>query len=87
MNKIQVLVHFEAIYESFMVKLHTYEMSRMIDCENGCPAYVAIPAQEIRKEKGGIIVLQEWWGLNHQIKSMAQRISDATGCIALAPDL
>ncbi len=34
----------------------------------------------------GIIVLQEWWGLNDQIKSVADRFAVA-GYTALAPDL
>jgi len=34
----------------------------------------------------GIIVLQEWWGLNDQIKSTADRFASA-GFTALAPDL
>ena len=34
----------------------------------------------------GIIVIQEWWGLNENIKKIADRFS-AEGFIALAPDL
>lgn len=34
----------------------------------------------------GIVVLQEWWGLNDQIKGVADRFADA-GFTALAPDL
>lgn len=34
----------------------------------------------------GVIVLQEWWGLNTQIKSVADRFAEA-GFVALAPDL
>jgi carboxymethylenebutenolidase len=34
----------------------------------------------------GIVVIQEWWGLNDQIKSVAQRFADA-GYRALVPDL
>jgi len=33
-----------------------------------------------------VIVLQEWWGLNAQIKSVADRFA-AAGFVALAPDL
>lgn len=34
----------------------------------------------------GIVVIQEWWGLNDQIRGVAQRLADG-GYIALVPDL
>lgn len=34
----------------------------------------------------GLVVLQEWWGLNEQIKGVADRLAQA-GFVALAPDL
>jgi carboxymethylenebutenolidase len=34
----------------------------------------------------GVVVIQEWWGLNPQIKRTADRIAEA-GFVALAPDL
>jgi len=34
----------------------------------------------------GVIVIQEWWGLNPQIKGVADRLAEA-GLVALAPDL
>ena len=36
--------------------------------------------------KAGIVVIQEWWGLNDQIKGVADRFA-AAGYNALAPDL
>src|SRR5258706_5084877 len=45
--------------------------------------YLAVP------ESGsgpGVIVIQEWWGLNDQIKSVAERLA-GEGFVALAPDL
>jgi len=36
--------------------------------------------------RGGIVVIQEWWGLNDQIKRVADRLA-AAGYDALAPDL
>jgi carboxymethylenebutenolidase len=52
---------------------------------NGTSArgYLAVP------ESGsgpGVVVLQEWWGLNPQIKGVADQLS-AEGFVALAPDL
>ncbi|TPX48086.1 hypothetical protein SeMB42_g02400 [Synchytrium endobioticum] len=34
-----------------------------------------------------IIALQEWWGVNDQIKSHAQRIANGTGAIVIVPDM
>ncbi|KAJ3216217.1 hypothetical protein HDU67_009791 [Dinochytrium kinnereticum] len=34
-----------------------------------------------------IIVLQEWWGINEQIKDHAQRIANNTGAKTIVPDL
>ncbi|MFB0900996.1 MAG: dienelactone hydrolase family protein [Dehalococcoidia bacterium] len=36
--------------------------------------------------KGGIIVLQEWWGLNDHIKDLCNRFA-AEGYLSLAPDM
>lgn len=36
--------------------------------------------------KAGIVVLQEWWGMNDQIKGVADRFA-AAGYMALTPDL
>ncbi|KAI8146303.1 dienelactone hydrolase [Fennellomyces sp. T-0311] len=36
---------------------------------------------------GAIIVLQEWWGVNDQIKIHAQRLADSTGALTVVPDL
>jgi carboxymethylenebutenolidase len=34
----------------------------------------------------GVVVIQEWWGINEQIQSVAQRYADA-GFVAIVPDL
>jgi carboxymethylenebutenolidase len=45
--------------------------------------YLATPAET---PAPGILVLQEWWGLNPQIRGVADRLA-AEGFVALAPDL
>jgi carboxymethylenebutenolidase len=35
----------------------------------------------------GIIVLQEWWGLNQHIKNMTKRFSEHLNALAITPDL
>jgi carboxymethylenebutenolidase len=47
--------------------------------------YLAEPAAD--KARGrGVVVIQEWWGLNDQIKKAADRVA-AAGYTALVPDL
>jgi carboxymethylenebutenolidase len=48
-----------------------------------CPAYTARPPGQPR---GAVVVVQEWWGLNAQIKGVADRLAIA-GYAALVPDL
>ncbi len=61
-------------------------MGSMIDFKrpdgSTCRGYVA----EAGKGKPGIVVIQEWWGLNDQICGIADRFARA-GYNALAPDL
>ncbi len=61
-------------------------MSDMVSfASNGGTAsgYLAKPASGAGK---GVIVIQEWWGLNGNIKGIADRFA-AAGFVALAPDL
>ena len=61
-------------------------MSEMVEFPsngNNARGYLAVP------ESGsgpGVIVVQEWWGLDSGIKTMADRLAEA-GFVALAPDL
>ena len=61
-------------------------MGSMIDFKrpdgSTCKGYLA----EAGSGKPGIVVIQEWWGLNDQIKGVADRFA-AAGYNALAPDL
>jgi carboxymethylenebutenolidase len=50
---------------------------------NTASGYLATPAST---PAPGVLVLQEWWGLNPQIKGVADRLA-AEGFVALAPDL
>jgi carboxymethylenebutenolidase len=53
--------------------------------------YLAEPAEPSASERGtskslGMVVIQEWWGLNDQIKGVADKLAKA-GYRALVPDL
>jgi carboxymethylenebutenolidase len=49
-----------------------------------CPGYLAAP--KAQPAAPGFVVIQEWWGLNEQIKKTADRLAEA-GYRALVPDL
>jgi carboxymethylenebutenolidase len=49
-----------------------------------CPAYLATPAQG--DSAPGFVMIQEWWGLNDQIKGLADRLA-GEGYRVLVPDL
>jgi carboxymethylenebutenolidase len=61
-------------------------MGAMVDFKrpdgSTCKGYLA----EAGNGKPGLVVIQEWWGLNDQIKRVADRFA-AAGYNALAPDL
>ncbi|RIA90738.1 dienelactone hydrolase family-domain-containing protein [Glomus cerebriforme] len=46
-----------------------------------------LPKNGQEKKNSAIIVLQEWWGINEQIKIHAQRIADNTNTLTITPDL
>ncbi len=62
-------------------------MGKMIEfaCPDGsrCPGYLAEPAG---KSAPGVVLIQEWWGLNDQMKETADRMASA-GFRTLVPDL
>lgn len=61
-------------------------MAEIVDFpSNGAEAsgYLALPASGAGP---GVIVVQEWWGLDSGTKEMADRLAEA-GFVALAPDL
>ena len=63
-------------------------MGKMISCKRpdgqSVSGYLAEPAQGVGSP--GIVVIQEWWGLNDQIKGVADKLA-AAGYRALVPDL
>jgi carboxymethylenebutenolidase len=63
-------------------------MSKMIDFQRPdgqtSTGYLVEPTQG--SDAPGIVVIQEWWGLNDQIKGVAEKLA-AAGYRALVPDL
>jgi len=62
-------------------------VSAMVDYpggDDGLMGYLARPDDEATHP--AVIVIQEWWGLNENIKDIAQRFANE-GFVALAPDL
>jgi len=51
---------------------------------SAAPGYLATPEGE--GTHPGVVVIQEWWGLNDQIKGVADKLASA-GFVALVPDL
>src|SRR5688572_24273952 len=49
-----------------------------------CPAYLS--SEKLRPGAPGLVVIQEWWGLNEQIRKTADRFAKA-GYRAIVPDL
>jgi len=59
------------------------EWVTVVSAEQKFPAYLALPAAPA---KGGVVVIQEIFGVNSHIRSVAERTAEA-GYVALAPDL
>ena len=49
-----------------------------------CSGYLARP--DDGQQRPGVVVVQEWWGLDDHIKDVTRRFA-AQGYVALAPDL
>jgi carboxymethylenebutenolidase len=58
-------------------------MGRAIPFGDGASGYLAVPGAGAGP---GVIVIQEWWGLNDQIEEVCDDLA-ARGLVALAPDL
>lgn len=53
---------------------------------NGTPGTGFLVQPDTKESAPGVIVIQEWWGLNDHIKDVTRRFA-AAGYVALAPDL
>ena len=49
-----------------------------------CPGYLALPPQQ--EEAPGIVMFQEWWGIDQHITLLADRLA-TEGFRVLVPDL
>ncbi len=55
-----------------------------------CPAYMPsaiLAATDVESQKLGVVVVQEWWGVNDNIKNRALDLYQKYGWITLVPDL
>ncbi|KAL9642995.1 hypothetical protein ABK040_010687 [Willaertia magna] len=52
--------------------------------KGNCPGYLNKPSTPTTM---GLVVIQEWWGVNEQHKQKAIKISNELGAITLVPDL
>lgn len=69
-----------------MRPVYVESMGSIVEFSSGdidARGYLAVPESG---SGSGLIVVQEWWGLDSGIKAMADRLAD-NGFVALAPDL
>src|SRR5947208_11610728 len=59
------------------------ELLNLSTSRGATTAHVARPAGDAR---GGVILIQEWWGINEHIRDIAGRYA-AEGYLCVAPDL
>lgn len=60
------------------------EMITFPTADGSAPGYLAAPDGD--GPLMGVVVIQEWWGLNAHIQDVTRRLAEA-GAVALAPDL
>jgi carboxymethylenebutenolidase len=52
------------------------------------PPYLTfMPSAGLAANAPAVLVIQEWWGVNDEIKSIAQKVSNLTGAEVFLPDL
>ncbi|MFN2385375.1 MAG: dienelactone hydrolase family protein [Thermoanaerobaculia bacterium] len=59
-------------------------MMTLMSGEEKVPAFIAAPSDVVKK--GGVVVIQEWWGLNDFVKTKAEHFA-RQGYVVIAPDL
>jgi carboxymethylenebutenolidase len=57
-----------------------------VEFSNGGSGYLAVPPAGVTANRGAVIVIQEWWGLDDWIRENADRFAQQ-GYVALAVDL
>ena len=57
------------------------------DTENALGTCPGMLAGEVGDSKQGLVVIQEWWGMNEQIQQEAREIADQGSFVTLVPDL
>ena len=60
-------------------------MGELVTYDGGAQGYLALPDHGATRGPG-VVVIQEWWGLNEQIRDYCDHLADV-GFAALAPDL
>ena len=58
-----------------------------IPSKNAAGACPAVMAGDLSKTKRGLVVLQEWWGMNQQILDEAKHLSEEGSFVNVVPDL
>ncbi|GFO28202.1 dienelactone hydrolase family protein, partial [Plakobranchus ocellatus] len=63
--------------------------SKRVECpsENKAGPVPAMLTGDPKTTPRGIIVLQEWWGLNDQIQDCGKDVSNGAKAVAIVPDL
>jgi len=60
-------------------------MGELVVFDHGGQGYISLPDHGATRGPG-VVVIQEWWGINEQIRRFCDRLAEL-GFVALAPDL
>lgn len=61
----------------------------MVNVNAACSAYLVEPPSASKNRRIGVVLLQEWWGLNDYMRRQAERLASppSAGFTVLVPDL